>query len=806
MAYNSPHTGPEIDAAVQMLGQVQDARDATSGDLAEVKVLSTQVVENATQVASHAETVITKTVQVEQHATDVAQARAESVTASATAVDSRDEAVLAAEAARASRDSAGASEQAASQSQLAAGLSEQIVVEQAALTQELAPLIAADSVAAQSSALRAARSAQDAVAVVTGGTAALAPEPGKIPIATGEGKIDADWLGPEIARAADVEAIASAVGGLESQVAKLPGIEKIPQANDSGSLDVGWIPLEMRQGIQQVEFVVDADFPVNASLYARTKCAEVGFRDVHCDHLIAQYGYSFIYPQQLAIDQSTDELFVLKSVGEGSNNFAWIWVHELSTGAVKSVFTTGERWQESLVIRYVGSDRYLYTIGDGGAPIRWLMNTLPANYSAITVSDRYTNVAGYSIMAFDGSHWYVQDASGYLGKSRRNRFLVYDKDFTELQGRVSLGLSDVGTILTGYLDYFPKLQALTFHEGALYGGMGGAYSPVSDAALKDKPSKLAGVSAFLPTGEKVLSALSDPETFIGHMSQLTGYQNTLCENEGVTSAGGRLYTMWVTLAPNERVSDEYLGRGIVICQEFSKSESRVDFRTGACLSRYPLDVEKFGSTVHSSSGQLLNPLTRDALDTFPKICQMMQDIGLSRYAFYGTNQAIKDVNGLDVVLTSCLVEFVNSGGSTYIVNVSGFNNKKLSYAIGGAGTIQSGPYSHGEEIGSNANGWYVKHASGFMECFFTKSDGLVCATAAGAVFRSDASWSWTFPAEFVVGGPTPSVSGNPCYGTRWWGGTTGQPSRTLCNPVIYSATNDPQLRPLTLEAKGRWRL
>ena len=40
MAYNSAHTGPEIDAAVEMLGQVQSARDATASDLAEVSALA----------------------------------------------------------------------------------------------------------------------------------------------------------------------------------------------------------------------------------------------------------------------------------------------------------------------------------------------------------------------------------------------------------------------------------------------------------------------------------------------------------------------------------------------------------------------------------------------------------------------------------------------------------------------------------------------------------------------------------------------------------------------------------------------
>lgn len=122
MAYNSPHTGPEIDAAVQMLGQVQDARDSTSNDLAEVKALSLRVDDNATQVANQAILVTEKTDQVLAGAAEVSQARTEAVQASTEALGAKDAATLSAITAQ-------ASEQAASQSQIAAGISEQYVAE-----------------------------------------------------------------------------------------------------------------------------------------------------------------------------------------------------------------------------------------------------------------------------------------------------------------------------------------------------------------------------------------------------------------------------------------------------------------------------------------------------------------------------------------------------------------------------------------------------------------------------------------------------------------------------------------------------
>lgn len=602
-----------------------------------------------------------------------------------------------------------------------------------------------------------------------------------------------------------------AIAELEAQIAEEPKRGGIPKAGINGNILDGWFPdsIARSQKVSQISLGLDrlaGQVQENANIFSRESFLNLGFRDQHYDNLIQSYGYSFIYPQQIAVDEKAEELLIIKSVSGGPNNFAWIWVHDLQSGQVKSVFTTGERWYESLVIRYISGNRYVYTIGDNGNPIRFKLDELPGYYSKVTIDARYSGVPGYSIMAFDGLHWYVQDVSGYLGQARRNRFLVYNEDFSVAFGVVSLPLDSVGTINSTYLNYFPKMQTICFHGGALYAGIGGAYAPASDADKKDSPSALAGISVFLPTGEKVASALSQPDEFIGKMSELTGYPNTLSENEGCASSGESLYTLWVTLGPAERVNDSYAGKGITICRELAKSENFVDFRSTASLPRSAFNLDKFCATNHASSSQLKNPITGEQLNSFAKICLMMQDLGLHRYAFYGPNQSIVDVNGLAVTTGSRFFEFINASGQTYIIKSTGFSSDTIQWVVGGAGSNQSGPYYSGEEIGSNTNGWFVKHASGLLECFFLKSDGLACSTASGSVYRNDASWTWTFPAEFVSGGPTPSVTGNPCFGNRWWGGTTGQPSRVSCNPVIFSSGADSMSRPLTLEAKGRWKI
>ena len=69
----------------------------------------------------------------------------------------------------------------------------------ATLAGEKATSATASAVLANTKMLAAADSAATAAAVVTGGTASLSPEAGKIPLSDGEGKIDVNWLGADVA-------------------------------------------------------------------------------------------------------------------------------------------------------------------------------------------------------------------------------------------------------------------------------------------------------------------------------------------------------------------------------------------------------------------------------------------------------------------------------------------------------------------------------------------------------------------------------------------------------------------------------
>lgn len=275
MAYNSSHTGPEIDAAVEMLGQIQEARESTKTDRVEVKKLAGEVKVNAEQVATQATTVNGQAAQVSSDALAVATGRDEAVAAALAAEDSKDAAALSQSAAEQSQAAASASEKAAAESQLAAGLSEQVSAGHAAEATAAAQQVAADKDAADESARSAARSAQNAEAVVTGGTASTIPGPGKIPLADAQGVIAEGWIPEEIARTAAVEAAVETAdealnASAESRASLarflLPSPEAPAVRDDGSPLQIGD---RYTNTVDQAEYrYTDSGWQVNESLQA----------------------------------------------------------------------------------------------------------------------------------------------------------------------------------------------------------------------------------------------------------------------------------------------------------------------------------------------------------------------------------------------------------------------------------------------------------------------------------------------------------------------------------------------------------
>ncbi|QQE90499.1 hypothetical protein [Azotobacter chroococcum] len=135
----------------------------------------------------------------------------------------------------------------------AAGTAAESAEQSAAGALEKATEAAADAAAAQASAQAAQDAADSAVAVVTGGTASLTPEPGKIPIADGSGKISSAWIGGVVnvlSYGADPTGVADSSAALSAAWADV-------RARANATTRYIDITLKIPAGIYRVENTVD---------------------------------------------------------------------------------------------------------------------------------------------------------------------------------------------------------------------------------------------------------------------------------------------------------------------------------------------------------------------------------------------------------------------------------------------------------------------------------------------------------------------------------------------------------------------
>src|SRR5690554_2852043 len=75
MTYQSSHTGPELDAAVEMLGQIQAIRDESNANLQQVQTLAGAVDGDAQAASAAALTAAEERQAAAQYATDAEEAK-----------------------------------------------------------------------------------------------------------------------------------------------------------------------------------------------------------------------------------------------------------------------------------------------------------------------------------------------------------------------------------------------------------------------------------------------------------------------------------------------------------------------------------------------------------------------------------------------------------------------------------------------------------------------------------------------------------------------------------------------------------
>ncbi|WP_367239075.1 tail fiber domain-containing protein [Pseudomonas fulva] len=750
MAYNSAHTGPEIDAAVQLLGQIQDARDSTSQDLGNVKELATQVKLDATAVSENSGSVTAKAAQVAQDAVAVERARQEVVSAAAAADEARDEASLSADSAKESQSAASTSEQAAASSQLAAGLSEQVSAESASEAKAAAEQVAADRDSAAASAAQAAASARDAEAVVTGGTASVVPGPGLIPIANGQGKIDAEWLSETIARTDSVQAAVDAakqavdiaeeaqarsarfigpspeapdlrddgtplqigdryfnsvsqaefiykasgwaaneslqaIDDLKSEISVDAAVGGIPRADETGRLDINWLPVEIAtdDDIQAARDDLDVSIGkkmdtsklngIEAFAYKK-KIKAFPYKHPRYDEAVQRYGS--IYPQAFCIDISAGEILFVSATG-------MITVFDWNTKAyIKTYNCALSLVSENAVIKYEQGRRILYLRGNGVLSAFNITNA--TQWQEIGAETSYPVNPQRNFAEHAGEWLITSDTVVPLSQNRsRGYFGVYDSSFN-LKGNIY-----VSPLVCGINEGLPyegsisKMQGMDYDGRYVYLGMGGFFNGSTE---NNERYGAYGVRKVTKDGKLVGDFLLSPKKLISKLNGY-GFNATHCENEGVqfVKDTGKFYSLMVGATGS---SDSAIAakEGLYILEEFCQDADALDFSDCATVSSTLSEKYREIGLYPRYAGGLFNPLKGGAFASWPEVMDYMRSVDMSSFMYYSSTISLTDVNGA-AVPSGYLINIRNCNNSVFRVEALGYNDE-LTWQIQGNTQVQ----------------------------------------------------------------------------------------------------------------------
>ena len=133
-------------------------------------------------------------------------------------------------------------------------------------------------------------------------------------------------------------------------------------------------------------------------------------------------------------------------------------------------------------------------------------------------------------------------------------------------------------------------------------------------------------------------------------------------------------------------------------------------------------------------------------------------------------------------------------------------NQGQDVTWGGQHEFTSMPTSGNDAIveeGSNANGNWVKFASGTMICQVSAVGSMDVNTATGNLFRASSTVTWTFPVAFVGTVPTVSVSMDGTASVRW---TQAQGTTLTTSELnMFGATSSATTIAVSAQAIGRWK-
>lgn len=437
--------------------------------------------------------------------------------------------------------------------------------------------------------------------------------------------------------------------------------------------------------------------PTPLSGFHRSVLCELAIADALTTAACTTYTYTTLYPQAIAFDQDTGDIFILRSpVGSMiANTWSWVSVYDGTTFAHKTLFaiTNCSPARETLVVKDVGGAKTLFLV-DGTSNVLYSLDvsTLPDPQDELTATT--TSVSAYIQNNYnhDAGVWLITPPGTFKGLSRKNRLRLYDDGLSSVLGEVVVPL-DVAGDFGAFSEHLPKAQGFCPWQGGYAWGCGGDYNSLggSDPGRTDKQQGIILTSAH---GDVVGTWLCKPDKLLEKFRAATGRSGlTVCENEGVATYRGDLYALWSTVNPGTgNNAPAYGNYGILVTKEFSNDEERFDCSDAASTYR-AVDVTRIQTEVQQSlSSTLPSPADGTQLDSFADVVAMMRGLGLSRFVMDGVGQTnMTDLNGAAVDLNgNTYIEFVNLNGSSFQITVEAANPLRCrKWQLTSNGTVQA---------------------------------------------------------------------------------------------------------------------
>jgi len=412
-------------------------------------------------------------------------------------------------------------------------------------------------------------------------------------------------------------------------------------------------------------------------LYRKRIALQLPLRPPEYDSIISTYNYNYIYPQSFAIDETTNELFIVFSSSGGTNTWQWIAVYDWPSGTHKTTFSAGSGIGEGIYIQHESGTRYLYVRGDTSGSIgKYDITNLPGSLSRLTPTAEFAVDLQAAFTARNGV-FYVESNTHPVGvKLRRYLFTVFDSDLMTRLGEVKFNIFHSGD-LNEYKDYIPKRQGIAAGDGYFVAAYGGIYQ----GGTKTN-EMIQGIMLMDGSGKPRMHCLLDPQKMMDVLVA-NGVNCSRIENEGAfVTSDNRIYTLYVTVGAETASSD-----GIVIFEELSNAPDSIDFRSAAFNPVSFPDTDSYWPN-RIQGNNIYNPITGQKFQSLNEIMDFMVATDCRTFDFYTSSAGtITDINGVNLPGSSHISIF-NMNNNTFFYSIRSVSKNEY-YLVNGSPRVQT---------------------------------------------------------------------------------------------------------------------